>query len=75
MRNKALAFIGVVLIIGGALALFYRGIPYTSRDVVIDVGPVTATAESSKTWPVPPVLGGLAIAGGVVLIAVGARKA
>ena len=75
MRNKALAFIGVVLIIGGALALFYRGIPYTSRDVVIDVGPVTATTESSKTWPVPPVAGGLAIAGGVVLIAVGARKA
>ena len=75
MRNKALAFIGVVLIIGGALALFYRGIPYTSRDVVIDVGPVTATAESSKTWPVPPIAGGLAIAGGVVLIAVGARKA
>ena len=75
MRNKALAVIGVVLIIGGALALFYRGIPYTSRDVVIDVGPVTATAESSKTWPVPPILGGLAIAGGVVLIAVGARKA
>jgi len=75
MRNKALAVIGVVLIIGGAVALFYRGIPYTSRDVVIDVGPVTATAESSKTWPVPPIMGGLAIAGGVVLIAVGARKA
>jgi len=75
MRNKAFAVIGVVLIIGGAVALFYRGIPYTSRDVVIDVGPVTATAESSKTWPVPPIMGGLAIAGGVVLIAVGARKA
>ena len=75
MRNKALAVIGVVLIIGGSLALFYRGIPYTSRDVVIDLGPVTATAESSKTWPVPPILGGLAIAGGIVLIAVGARKA
>ena len=74
MRNKALAVIGVVLIIGGALALFYRGIPYTSRDVVIDVGPVTATAESSKTWPVPPILGGLAIAGGVVLIVAGARR-
>jgi hypothetical protein len=58
----------------GALALFYRGIPYTSRDVVVDVGPITATAVSDKTWPVPPIMGGLAIAGGVVLIVVGTRK-
>ena len=74
MRNKALAFVGVVLVAAGAMALFYRGIPYTSRDVVIDVGPLKATAETSKTWPVPPILGGLAIAGGVMLIVVGTRK-
>lgn len=75
MRNNVLAIVGVILIAAGALGLFYRGIPYTSRDVVIDVGPLKATAETSRTWPVPPVLGGLAIAGGVVLIVVGARKA
>lgn len=74
MRHSTLAFIGVVLIAAGALALFYRGIPYTSQDIVLDAGPITATAESRKTWPVPPILGGLAIAGGVVLIALGARK-
>ena len=75
MRNNVLAIVGVILIAAGALGLFYRGTPYTSRDVVIDVGPLKATAETSRTWPVPPVLGGLAIAGGVVLIVVGARKA
>ena len=75
MSNKALAIVGVILIIAGALALFYRGIPYTSRDVVVDVGPITATAVSEKTWPVPPILGGMAIAGGVVLVVVGIRKA
>ena len=75
MNNKIVAIVGVILIIAGAVALFYRGIPYTSRDVVVDVGPITATAVSDKTWPIPPILGGLAIAGGVVLIAVGARKA
>lgn len=75
MRNNVLAIVGVVLIAAGAMGLFYRGIPYTSRDVVIDVGPLKATAETNKTWPVPPILGGLAIAGGVVLIIVGARKA
>ena len=74
MRNKALALVGVILVAAGAMALFYRGIPYTSRDVVIDVGPLKATAETSRTWPVSPILGGLAIAGGVMLIVVGARK-
>jgi hypothetical protein len=74
MSKKVMAIIGVVLIVTGALALFYRGIPYTSRDVVVDVGPITATAVSDKTWPVPPIMGGLAIAGGVVLIVVAAKK-
>lgn len=74
MRNNMLAVVGVILIAAGAMGLFYRGIPYTSRDVVIDVGPLKATAETNKTWPVPPILGGLAIAGGVMLIIVGARK-
>ena len=74
MSKKLIAIIGVVLIMAGALVLFYRGIPYTSRDVVVDVGPITATAVSDKTWHVPPIMGGLAIAGGVVLIVVGARK-
>ncbi|HRX79998.1 MAG TPA: hypothetical protein P5307_13095 [Pirellulaceae bacterium] len=74
MSKKVLAIIGIVLVIAGALALFYRGIPYASHDVVVDVGPITATAVSDKTWPVPPIMGGLAIAGGVVLIVVGTRK-
>ncbi len=47
MRINILAIIGVVLILAGAMALFSRGIPYTSRDVVIDIGPVKATAESN----------------------------
>lgn len=75
MRNKMLAIFGAFLIVTGAIALFYRGIPYTSRDVVVDVGPLQATATSDKTWPVPPILGGLAIAGGVVLVVVGTRNA
>jgi len=74
MQSKVITIIGILLIVAGSLALFYRGIPYTSRDVIVDVGPVKATAETKKTWPVPPVLGGLAIAGGVVLLIVGAKK-
>jgi len=74
MRNRLLAIVGVVLIVAGGVSLFYRGIPYKSRDVVIDVGPITATAVSEKTWPIPPIVAGLAIAGGVVLVVIGARK-
>jgi hypothetical protein len=74
MRNKLLIVIGLVLIGAGAVALSYRGIPYTSRDVVVDVGPITATAESSRTWPVPTVVSGLAVVGGILLIGFGARK-
>ena len=74
MRNQTFVFVGVVLIAAGAMGLFYRAIPYTSRDVVIDVGPLKATAETSKTWPIPPILGGLAIVGGIIVIITGARK-
>ena len=75
MRNNVLVIVGVILVAAGAMGLFYRGIPYTSRDVVIDVGPLKVNADTNRTWPVPPILGGLAIAGGVMLIVVGARKA
>jgi len=74
MRNKFMVCVGVVLIAAGGLILFFRGIPYTSRAVVIDVGPLKATAESDKTWPVSPIVGGLAIAGGVALVVIGARR-
>ena len=74
MRNKVLALMGLVLIGAGAVTLSYRGIPYRSRDVVIDVGPISATAESSRTWAVPSIVSGLAIAGGILLIVVGVRK-
>jgi len=52
----------------------YQGITYTTRETVIDIGPVHATADRQKTLPVPPVLGIVAVAGGVVLLIAGVRK-
>ena len=75
MRSTAMVTVGVLLIAAGAMALFYQVIPYTSRDVVIDVGPLKATAETNKTWPVPPLLGAVVIAGGIAFVIAGARKA
>jgi hypothetical protein len=66
--------IGIVLIVIGVVALAYQGISYTTRERVADIGPLEVTKESKKTIPLPPLLGGLALAGGVVLVVVGARK-
>jgi hypothetical protein len=66
--------IGIVLIVLGIVALAYGGITYTKREKVLDIGPIEATAERQKTIPLPPVLGGLALVGGVALLIAGSRK-
>lgn len=71
---KPVTLVGVVLIIVGVLALAYQGITYTTREKVIDLGPLKASVDKEKTIPLPPILGALALAGGVVLVIVGARK-
>jgi len=71
---KPIAILGVVLLALGVLALVYQGINYTSRETVIDIGPVHATASRQRTLPVPPVLGMVAVASGVALLITGMRK-
>jgi hypothetical protein len=71
---KPIAIIGVVLIVFGLAALLYQGITYTSRETVLDIGPVHATADRQKTLPLPPIVGTVAVVGGVVLLIAGARK-
>ena len=71
---KGLTIIGIVLIILGIVALAYQGITYTTREKVVDLGPLKASVEKEKAIPLPPVLGGLAIAAGVFLVWVGARR-
>jgi hypothetical protein len=56
------------------VVLTYQGITYTSREKIIDLGPLQATADIKKTIPVSPILGGLALAGGIVLVIVGAKN-
>ena len=72
---KPVSLAGVALIVLGLLALVYQGITYTSRETVIDIGPLHATADRQKTLPLSPILGFVALAGGVVLLVSGARKA
>jgi len=71
---RQLSLVGIVLIALGLVALVYQGITYTSRETVIDIGPLHATADREKTLPLPPVLGVAAVAGGVLLLMAGVRK-
>jgi len=70
---KTAALVGIILIALGVISLAYQGITYTTHKKVLDVGPVHATAEQHKTIPLPPILGGLALVGGVVLLASGKK--
>jgi hypothetical protein len=65
---------GIVLIVLGVVALAYQGITYTTRETVVDLGPLKATAERERTFPLPPIVGGAAVLAGVALAIAGARK-
>jgi hypothetical protein len=71
---KPVTLVGIALIILGVLALAYKGITYTTREKVIDLGPLKASVNKEKNIPLPPIVGVLALAGGVALVIVGARK-
>ena len=71
---KPIAIVGALLLVFGLVALAYQGLTYTTRETVIDLGPLKATAEREHTVPLPPVVGGAAVAAGVVLLIVGSRK-
>lgn len=66
--------IGVILIVLGVVALAVGGINYTTKEKVLEVGPLKAEAEKEQTIPLPPILGAIALVGGIVLVAVGARR-
>jgi uncharacterized membrane protein len=74
MRINPITLAGIALIVLGIVAFTYQGITYTSREKVIDIGPLHATADTQKTIPLSPLLGGLALVGGIVLVVVGAKK-
>jgi len=71
---KPIMLLGVALIVIGVLALAYQGITSTTREKVIDLGPLQASVDKKKTIPLPPILGALALAAGVILVVVGNKR-
>jgi len=60
--------VGIIFIVLGVLALAYQGIRYTTQEKLIDIGPLKVTAAEEKTIPLPPIVGGIALVAGIVLI-------
>jgi len=71
---KSTSLIGIILIVIGIIALAYQGITYTTREKVVDIGSIQVTADKTKTFPLPPIVGGIALVGGIVLLVMGSKK-
>jgi uncharacterized membrane protein HdeD (DUF308 family) len=60
--------LGITLVVLGLFALAYQGLTYTTQKKVVDIGPIRATKEEHHTIPLPPILGALALVGGIVVV-------
>jgi hypothetical protein len=72
MRTTTL--LAIMLIALGVVAFGYQGITYTTKEKVVDLGPLQMTAEKTKTLPLPPIVGAIALVGGIVLLVVGKKN-
>lgn len=71
---KPAGIIGIILIVIGIIALAYGGFTYTKHEKVIDAGPLQVSADKEKTVPLPPILGGACLVGGIILVVVGNKR-
>lgn len=71
---KTNTLIAIILIAIGIVAFAYQGITYTTREKVVDIGPIHMTADKTKTFPLPPIVGAIALVGGIVLLVMGSKK-
>jgi uncharacterized membrane protein len=72
---KSTILFGIALIVLGVVALAYQGITYTTHKKVLDIGPIQATKEEHNTIPIPPIVGGIALIGGIALLVGGSKEA
>jgi hypothetical protein len=71
---KPTIIIAIILIALGIATLAYQGITYTTRENVVDLGPIKVTAEKTKTIPLTPIVGAIVIVGGIALLVMGMKK-
>ena len=67
---KATTLFAIILIALGIGAFSYQAITYTTKEKVVDIGLLTVMAEKTRTIPLPPIVGALALAGGILLLVI-----
>ena len=60
--------VGILLIVVGLAAVTYGGLTFTTKETVVDIGPIHAIRDKTHNLPLPPIVGGLALLGGIVLL-------
>ena len=65
---------GIILIVIGLVGLLWGGFSWTDEKTVVDLGPIEARAQERKTVPIPPVVGGIALVAGIVLVVLPIRR-
>jgi len=73
MKTKTL--LAVILIAVGIMAFAYQGITYTIPEKTVDLGPVHVITDRTRTIPLPPIVGAIALVSGIVLLVMGTKKA
>jgi len=66
--------VGIILAVIGVISLAYQGITYTTKEKKVDLGPIEVVHADKKTIPLPPILGAVALIGGIGLIAAGSKQ-
>lgn len=72
---KTYTIAAIILIAIGIVAFAYQGISYTSRENVVDIGPIQVSADRTRTLPLPPIVGAVALVGGIALLVMGRKRA
>jgi hypothetical protein len=66
--------VGLVLVIIGLISLLWGGISWTREKTIVDIGPIQARSQERETIPLPPIVGGIALVAGAILLVVRERS-
>lgn len=66
--------LGIVLIVLGIIGLAYGGFSWTTKEKVVDLGPLQVTQDKTRSLPLPPIAGGICLVAGVIVLVSSGRR-
>ena len=71
---KPATIVGIVLIVIGIIGFAVGGFSFTHEKQDAKIGPLNIEHKETSTVPIPPILSGIALVGGIALVIVGAKS-